>query len=153
MVGDTYHIVVSGKDTGGEYASIDMLIPPGGGPGPHAHAGFHETFYVVEGEVEFASENGRFTAATGDCVTIPKGGAVHSFKNRSQRLAHLLCTVAPAGLEELFLELGTPVAAGEFLPPPDMHDPAIAQRFREAAERHQQTLYPPDYLDRGTISR
>ena len=40
VVGDTYRILISGKDTGGASATIDMLIPPGGGPGPHAHADF-----------------------------------------------------------------------------------------------------------------
>jgi hypothetical protein len=46
VVGDSYRTVISGKDTGGAYAVIEMLIPPGGGPGPHAHAGFEETFRV-----------------------------------------------------------------------------------------------------------
>jgi len=37
VVGDTYRIIVSGKQSGGEYAIIDMQVPPGGGPPPHAH--------------------------------------------------------------------------------------------------------------------
>jgi len=32
VVGDTYTILLSGKDTAGRYCLIDMLIPPGGGP-------------------------------------------------------------------------------------------------------------------------
>ena len=35
MVGDTYTILLSGEDTDGRYCLIDMLVPPGGGPGPH----------------------------------------------------------------------------------------------------------------------
>lgn len=38
VVGDTYRILISGKETNGAFATIDMLIPPNGGPGPHAHA-------------------------------------------------------------------------------------------------------------------
>jgi hypothetical protein len=38
VMGDTYRIVASGVQTDGAYALIDMLVPPGGGPGPHAHA-------------------------------------------------------------------------------------------------------------------
>jgi len=34
MVGDTYRILVTGKQTGNAFATIDMLVPPGGGPGP-----------------------------------------------------------------------------------------------------------------------
>ncbi len=49
VVGDTYHIILSGEQTNGNYAVIDMLVPPGGGPGPHAHKDIQEMFYVVEG--------------------------------------------------------------------------------------------------------
>ena len=36
MVGDTYTILVAGKDTDGNYCLIDMYVPAGGGPGPTA---------------------------------------------------------------------------------------------------------------------
>lgn len=45
LVGDTYTIFVSGKDTAGRYCLIDMHGPPGGGPPPHRHA-FEESFTV-----------------------------------------------------------------------------------------------------------
>jgi hypothetical protein len=32
VVGDTYTIVVTGRDTAGRYTLIDMHVPPGGGP-------------------------------------------------------------------------------------------------------------------------
>jgi hypothetical protein len=32
VVGDTYTILVSGAETAGRYALIDMHVPPGGGP-------------------------------------------------------------------------------------------------------------------------
>lgn len=44
MVGDTYRIVVGGEQTDGAYAIIDMLVPPGGGPGPHATPIFRRPF-------------------------------------------------------------------------------------------------------------
>ena len=51
LVGDTYTILVAGKDTQGRYCLIDMHIPPGGGPPPHRHD-FEEMFSVLEGEIE-----------------------------------------------------------------------------------------------------
>jgi mannose-6-phosphate isomerase-like protein (cupin superfamily) len=48
VVGDTYRTLISGKQTGGDYSIIDMLVPPGGGPGPHAHGNMQEAFYVIE---------------------------------------------------------------------------------------------------------
>jgi quercetin dioxygenase-like cupin family protein len=146
MVGDTYRVLVTGKQTNGEFATIDMLIPPGGGPGPHAHADFYESFYVVDGEVEVKSEAGGYTAKKGSFITIPKGGIVHCFKNESDKMAHLLCTVVPSGLEEMFLELGTQVEADTFLPPPHL-DPETLKKIQQTAERYGQQLFPPDYLD------
>jgi hypothetical protein len=32
LVGDTYTILLTGKDTAGRFCLIDMHIPPGGGP-------------------------------------------------------------------------------------------------------------------------
>ena len=143
VVGDTYRILVSGKETGGAFAVIDMLIPPGGGPGPHAHPDFHESFYVIDGEIEVRSEAGSYTAGKGSFVLIPRGGVVHCFKNKADRIAHILCTVAPSGLEEFFLEIGQPVAVGAFLAPPDGE---AMKKILPIAERYGQKLFPPDYL-------
>ncbi len=145
VVGDTYRTLMSGKQTGGAYAAIDMLVPPGGGPGPHAHPDIQESFYVLQGEVVVRSEEQTYTAREGSFVDIPKGGIVHNFKNESDAVAHLLCYVAPAGLEEFFEEIGQPVEQGTFLPPPEMTPEAQAQ-LKEVAERHGQKLFPPDYL-------
>jgi hypothetical protein len=32
LVGDTYTIIVAGKDTDDRFCAIDMHVPPGGGP-------------------------------------------------------------------------------------------------------------------------
>src|SRR5664279_3197610 len=104
VVGDTYRLLLTGKETDGAFAIIDMLVPPGGGPGPHAHANFQESFYILEGEIVVRSESGTYIARKGSTVSIPRGGAIHSFKNEGAETAHLLCMVVPSGLEEFFLE-------------------------------------------------
>lgn len=146
VVGDTYRLVITGEQTGGAYAAIDMLIPPKGGPGPHAHANFQESFYVLEGEIVVKTKAQSFVARKGSFVNIPKGGVVHNFKNETDTIAHLWCVVVPAGLEKFFQEIGTPVAAGTFLPPPIM-DQAAQQRMQEIARKYGQEVFPPDYLD------
>jgi quercetin dioxygenase-like cupin family protein len=147
VVGDAYRIIISGKQTGGGYAVIDMLVPPGGGPGPHSHTDIHESFYVVDGEIDFKTEAGGYTAKKGSFVNIPKGGEVHSFHNNGNKIAHLLCTVIPAGLDAFFEEIGKSVPAGTFLPPPHLN-PDELSRLMTIAERYGQKLYPPDYLDK-----
>ena len=146
MLGDTYRILVTGKQTGNAFATIDMLIPPGGGPPPHAHPDFEETFYVVDGEIEVKSEAGTYIAKKGSYVVVPKGGIVHGFKNKTDQIARLLCTVVPSGLEEMFLEIGQPVAAGEFLPAPHM-DADTMKKLIPILEKYGQQVFPPDYLD------
>lgn len=100
MVGDNYRLLITGKETENAFAVIDMLIPPGGGPGPHAHSNFQESFYVIEGEIVVKSETQTYTAKAGAFVSIPKGGAIHSFKNESISTAHILCIAVPAGIED-----------------------------------------------------
>ena len=146
VVGDTYRILVSGAQTGGAFAIIDMLIPPKGGPGPHSHAAMHESFYVIEGEVVVKTKDLTYTARQGSLVSIPEGGVVHEFKNLSHSTAHLLCTVVPAGLDAMFLEIGQPVPAETFLPPSPLSRAELT-RLTAIAEKYGQKLFPPDYLD------
>ena len=147
VAGNTYRVIISGKQTAGSFAVIDMLVPPGGGPAPHAHPDFQESFYVVEGQVDFKSESGNYSAKAGSFVNIPLGGIVHCFKNTTTTAAHLLCTVIPAGLEEFFQEIGKPVqSSGLSLPTPDLSIEE-KERLKTVAEKYGQRLYPPDYLD------
>lgn len=146
IAGGNYRVLVTGAQTGDEFATVEMLVPAGGGPPPHSHANFTETFYVVEGEVEFRSEAGVYVAKKGAYVTIPKGGIAHAFKNKTENLAKLLCTVAPAGLEEVFTAIGKPVKAGEFLPPAPP-DPEVMKTLASLNEKLGQQFYPADYLD------
>ncbi len=147
VVGDTYRLVLTGDQTGGAVATIDMLIPPGGGPGPHAHKDIEESFFVIDGEIVVRTETQKYTAGKGALVSIPKGGAIHSFKNESDKVAHILCTVTPSGLEKMFEEMGRPVEEGQFLPPPEM-TPDAQQKMEALAKKYGQELFPPDYLDK-----
>jgi quercetin dioxygenase-like cupin family protein len=151
VVGDTYRIIMAGEQTDGNYAVIDMLVPPGGGPGPHAHKDIQEMFYVLEGEVEFKMEEGSYEAKKGSLVNIPLGGEIHCFKNTSHSVAHLLCTVVPAGLDAFFEEIGKPIATGTFLKP-DALSPEELSKLKSIAKKYGQEVYPPDYLDKPQIN-
>lgn len=147
VVGDNYRLILTGKETDGAFALIDMLIPPGGGPGPHAHAKFQESFYVLEGEIVVRSESATYVALKGSLVSIPQGGAIHSFKNESDSTAHILCMVVPSGLEEFFREAGEPAEYGKFLPAPEMNEEWL-KKMEFLAKKYDQELFPPDYLDK-----
>ncbi|MBD1392004.1 cupin domain-containing protein [Mucilaginibacter glaciei] len=146
VMGGNYRVLISGKQTNGAFAVIEMLVPPNGGPGPHAHKDINESFYIVDGEIEVKSKDLTYTAQKGDYIDIPFGGMVHSFKNRSENLARIICTVTPAGMDEMFEEIGQPVAAGTFLPPPQI-SPELAAKMKEIGNKYGQEFFPPDYLD------
>jgi hypothetical protein len=46
-------------------------------------------------------------------------GSLHSFKNNTDKTARMILSVAPAGLEEMFFEIGVPLEEGsqDALPP------------------------------------
>src|SRR5580704_19472213 len=65
LVGDTYTILLSGKETAGRFCLIDMHIPHGGGPPPHRHD-FEETFSVLEGELEATFRGAKVLVRAGE---------------------------------------------------------------------------------------
>ena len=117
VVGDVYRFLATGEDTGGQYALWEAVVPPGGGPPLHVHSREEEGFYVLEGEVTFTVNGERVVATAGTFANMPVG-TPHCFKNESGRPARMLISVAPAGLERMFFEVGLPLAEGATTAPP-----------------------------------
>jgi quercetin dioxygenase-like cupin family protein len=115
LVGDTYAILLAGKDTAGRFCLIDMHIPPGGGPPPHRHD-FAESIIILEGEIEATFRRLKSVVGAGKTVHIP-ANAPHQFHNKSDRSARLLCICSPAGQEEFFAQVGVAVATRTTAPP------------------------------------
>jgi quercetin dioxygenase-like cupin family protein len=111
VVGDVYRFLATGEDTNGKYALWEAIVPPGGGPPPHVHSREEEGFYILEGEITFTLGDKRLVATAGTFANMPVG-TPHSFKNESNRLARMLISVAPAGLEKMFFEVGIPLPEG-----------------------------------------
>jgi quercetin dioxygenase-like cupin family protein len=127
VVGDTYTILVSGKDTAGRFCVIDMYVPAGGGPPPHRHD-FEETFTVLEGELEATFRGEKRVVRAGETINVP-ANAPHQFRNSSTQPVRMLCICSPAGQEEFFKEVGVPVAT-RTTPPPKFDEAALAE-FRK----------------------
>ena len=111
LVGDVYRFLATGEDTNGKYALIEALVGPGGGPPPHVHSREEEGFYILEGEITFTINGERVVATAGMFANMPVG-TPHSFKNETNKPAKMLVSVAPAGLEKMFMEIGVPLAEG-----------------------------------------
>ena len=129
IAGGIYTILVTGEQTAGRYCLTDMLVPPGGGPPAHRHD-FEEMFTILDGEIEFIFRDEVRLAGAGSTVNIP-ANAPHSFKNKSNKAARLLCMCTPAGQDEFFLEVGDPVASRS-APPPKLSDAERLDRVQRA---------------------
>jgi quercetin dioxygenase-like cupin family protein len=131
--GDMYRFLVTGEETGGAYFAMEALVPPGGGPPPHIHRNEDETFYVVEGEVDFRLGDETMTAAVGDFVNVPRG-RVHCFHNSGTEAMRMILTFTPAGIEKFFEET-LERALDPTAPTPD-NVAEVAARYAAAAPRY-----------------
>jgi uncharacterized cupin superfamily protein len=69
-------------------------------------------------------------AGAGSTVNIP-ANAPHSFRNKSDKPARLLCMCTPAGQEEFFMAVGDPVDS-RTAPPPKLSEAERAERMQRA---------------------
>ena len=143
VVGDTYTVLLSGDDTNGRYCLLDMLVPPGGGPGPHRHD-FEETFIVLEGQMEATFRGEKVLVNAGETLHIP-ANAPHEFHNTSDQLVRLLCICGPSGQEKFFEEVGVPVPTRTSAPPPldEAAQAAFLAKAKALAPKYRTELLPP----------
>ncbi len=122
VVGDLYTFLATGEDTGGAFALIECVTPPGNpGPPPHIHRREAEGFYVLEGELELTVGDTASTAGPGTFVYLPEG-SLHTYRNAGDTPARFLAMISPAGLENFFEEIGEPATDPSKPPegPPDV---------------------------------
>ncbi len=123
LAGDTYTILLTGKETAGRYCLIDMLVPPGGGPPPHRHD-FEEMFSILEGEIEVTFRGVKSVVRAGETANIPAN--------------------AP-----LFMAVGILVASRTAPPPKLDEDTQAALKAKaEALAPHYRTEFLPPQLQR-----
>jgi quercetin dioxygenase-like cupin family protein len=79
-----------------ELALIELELEPGfEGPGPHTHDDHVDSFYVLEGEVDFLVGDRWHRLPAGSFVAAPIG-VTHAFANRDGQHARLLNIHAPS---------------------------------------------------------
>ncbi|QDV42587.1 Quercetin 2,3-dioxygenase [Stieleria neptunia] len=133
IVGDIYRFLATGDETSGKYTMFEAVVPPGGGPPPHAHSREEESFLVLEGEMTFQLGDHRFVAGEGTFLNMPVG-SLHCFKNETDKTARMLITLAPAGLEEMFFEVGQLLPDDAATAPPPSEDEI--EKLLKAAPRY-----------------
>ena len=124
-------VKATSAQTGGAFGLIEHLGPVGSGSPYHVHRAEDETFYVLEGELEFHSEGKRFVGRAGACVFLPRD-VPHGFRVVGSAPSRFLILVTPGGFEGFVAGLGQPMAEAIIPAPTEPDMPKLmklAQQF------------------------
>jgi mannose-6-phosphate isomerase-like protein (cupin superfamily) len=77
------------------------------GPPPHHHDIYHETFYIMDGEMEFIIDGVHKRIRQGESIDIPPN-TVHTFRNTGEKACKWVNIHSPKGFFEFFKQYGVP---------------------------------------------
>jgi quercetin dioxygenase-like cupin family protein len=122
----------TGRETDGAYSVMASIIPQAAEVPPHIHTRESEGFYVVEGQMEFILGEDTVVANSGDFIHSPKG-QYHTWRNTGVIPAKILFIFTPAGIENLFDEIGVPVQGPGSM---EFVTPQYVEKFHDACRRY-----------------
>ena len=141
LLGELYTIKVTGAETGGAFAVVEQMTPPDApGPPPHRHHRTDETFYVLEGDLEFSADGATVRAGAGSVVRVPRG-LLHTYRNVGASPTRQIVVIAPAGFERFFVEAGE-VTDDPTLPPAGQPPPDV-DRLLAIGRKYDLDVPPP----------
>lgn len=133
---------VSGDDTGGRYAIVEVAGRAGDMPPLHVHRREDEVFHVLEGRLTLHFPGEYVELEAGDTFVAPRG-VPHVYRIESET-ARSLVFCQPAGFDAFVLEASVPAPADELPPEGRSADP---EALAAAAGRHGiDVLGPPGTL-------
>jgi mannose-6-phosphate isomerase-like protein (cupin superfamily) len=142
-----------GADTANTMTLWEGIVPPGFGSPPPHEIPEAETFYLLEGELEFTgiNQDGPYTFRSGPGATVHiPGGAPLSFVNAGTTPARVLTISMPSGLEHYLAEFGAALPEGV---PPDaaLADPRVREQVAALNARYgHRFVHPDDPIAPGT---
>lgn len=100
--GGSIEVLATRESTDGQLGIIALDLTPGNGPGPAiVHHWQSETWYLVEGEVEFHVGDKSWVGGPGTFVSVD-AGTPHGFISKTD--GKLLVIFQPGGYEQFFIE-------------------------------------------------
>lgn len=123
-------IRVSGDETEGRLAVVELTGPHGHMPPLHIHHAEDEAFVVLDGEITLYAGDEAHTLRAGESALGPKG-VPHTFRVESET-ARWMVSCAPAGFDRFVAEVGQPAAEAVIPKMPVMPDPAAFQAICES---------------------
>ncbi|HET7002082.1 MAG TPA: cupin domain-containing protein [Puia sp.] len=125
----TFSFLATGEDTDNAYTLIHCFFRKGFTPPPHLHRYEDESFYLLDGVIDFQAGDKKFRAGAGELVVLPKEVA-HSF-NLVTDTAKALLLITPAGFETVFKEFGSPAKTLDLPAIPDHLPKELFQQIHQ----------------------
>lgn len=105
VIGGSFDLKVSSRDTGGDWCLYDTMRGSKGGPALHYHHSQDEWFYVLRGEFIVRVGEDTLTLQAGDSAFAPRK-IPHAFAMTSEGEGQMLVLFQPAGsMEDFFLQM------------------------------------------------
>jgi quercetin dioxygenase-like cupin family protein len=104
---DHTFVKVSAENTGGMYALMEDNLKANFALGLHLHRHHAETFYILEGSVDFFIDGDWMTAEPETCVHIPPGIPHACVLTSGQTSSKMLMIYQPSGFDQFLAELAT----------------------------------------------
>ena len=136
----TFSFLATGKDTNNDYSLIHCFFRKGYTPPPHYHTYEDESFYILDGVIEFQAGDKKITAGAGELIVLPKM-IPHSF-NLVTDTAKALLLITPAGIEIIFKEFGIPAKTLDLPPIPGKLPKELFQKLHQRAEELGSIMMP-----------
>jgi mannose-6-phosphate isomerase-like protein (cupin superfamily) len=140
MLGGRYNMLVTGADSAGALAVLDVLTPAAAAPPPHVHANEDEAFVLLEGRVTVVIAGEERQLGPGDAALAPRG-VPHSFRVESKEPARMIVSCAPAGFDAFVVALGEPARSPGL--PSEAPGPIDFERVARIAGEHGISFVAP----------
>ncbi len=128
------------ESTGGALSLVEALAAPGSAPPWHVHHHDDEMFYILDGSFLFKCGDERFEGGPSSFVFLPRR-IPHSFKVVSETPARFLVLGTPAGIDQYFVDAGTPALEEGLRPQPI----DVQQMAAIATQYGMEILGPPPF--------
>lgn len=104
---DHTFVKVGAEDTGGAYTLMEDNLKASFQLGLHMHREHAETFYVLEGRVDFYVDGDWMTSEPGACLHIPPGVPHACILARGETGDRMLMIYQPSGFDGYLAEIST----------------------------------------------
>lgn len=108
-MGSLFEHLASSEHTGGAFELSLVTQPPGTAPPLHVHTRTDEVFYLLDGTMTYQAGDQLYELAAGSFIYLPRG-VPHAFRITGTTPVRFLGLSSPAGLMDLYDEVGMPAA-------------------------------------------